>query len=171
MRTKEEIIKRIEERKSNDIFGWEIGELIQCLPFEEAEKYLSKQNDRVVVIDGSEKPNKDTWKQDSYLYIDVLERMQNYMNFAWEKANDCRGLSASRSYMHYLAWIWLAGDEITLSDIFNTSNYKYYGKLQLVRICEHYGWDWKKFDNDIWINNTTDIPLTAKEALEKELAK
>ena len=71
------------------------------------------------------------------------------MEFAWDKANNCRGISASRSIDHYSVWIWLLGDEDKLSDI---RDYEYYGKPQLVEICELYGWDHSKWDDGVRTN-------------------
>lgn len=67
-----------------------------------------------------------------------------YMPFAWDKANNGRGFSASRSMSHYQAWIWLAGD-----DIGDLSEYDSYGKDNLVKICKHYGWDHSQWDNGV----------------------
>ena len=74
-------------------------------------------------------------------------KMKEYMEFAWEKANEFRGLSAMRSMHHYTAWTWLLGD-----DFGNLLQYDYYGKDNLIRICEHYGWDHTKWDDGVRSN-------------------
>ena len=56
------------------------------------------------------------------------------MDFAWRKANDERGLSASRIVSHYRNWYWLlCDDSINFSDL--EDNYEPYGKPVLVEMC------------------------------------
>ena len=43
---------------------------------------------------------------------------------------------------HYMAWVWLAGD-----DLGDLTDYQYYGKDNLVKICDHYGWDSSQWDD------------------------
>jgi hypothetical protein len=55
------------------------------------------------------------------------------MAFAWGKARDHRGISASRSVEKMRTWVWLLDDpEIT-------ANYQNYGAPILRAICERYG--------------------------------
>lgn len=76
--------------------------------------------------------------------------MIEYMPFAWEKANNCRGLSAGRSLAHYTAWLWLDGD----NEIWPTlEDYEYYGKDKLVEICNYLGIDSKQWDDGIRKNS------------------
>lgn len=70
--------------------------------------------------------------------------MLDYMEFAWDKANNGRGISAMRSMHHYMAWTWMLGD-----DLGNLLDYQYYGKDNLVKICKHYGWDHAKWDDGV----------------------
>jgi hypothetical protein len=71
------------------------------------------------------------------------------MDFAWDKANNGRGISANRSIAHYQAWLWLLGVEWcdTLMD-----DYEFYGKPQLIRICEYLGLDPKQWDDGERVN-------------------
>jgi hypothetical protein len=78
--------------------------------------------------------------------------MLEYMPFAWDKANDMRGLSAGRSVQHFVGWTWLAGDDELSAWCDDNSNYQHYGKEILVRICEHYGWDWRQWDDGVRTN-------------------
>lgn len=137
MRTDQEIIDRIEQRKADDFFGFEITDLIVRLPFDLAKTYLKPD---AVESEWTVAPR----DRDS-----LLGEMHKYMDFAWEKANDCRGLSAGRSMSHYMAWTWLAGD-----DLGDLTDYEYYGKDNLVRICHHYGWDPKQWDDGIRTNTS-----------------
>jgi hypothetical protein len=134
-RTQEEILKRIDEVKENDAFGYQTTDLLEYLEFESAKKFLTPD------------VTKDEWKQQENTPREV---MIDYMDFAWQKANDKRGLSASRSMEHYTSWLWLDGDE----ELYQTlANYEFYGKPQLVKICEYLGLDPNKYDDGVRENN------------------
>lgn len=132
MRTDEEILERIEKIKPRDVFGHEITDLIIRLPFEKAKKFLK------------EGTKEEDWQCGPRDRDSILKEMKTYMDFAWLKANGERGLSAGRSMNHYNSWIWLACD-----DLGDMTNYEYYGKDNLVKICNHYGWDSSVWDDDI----------------------
>lgn len=119
MRTDQEIIDRINARKEADFFGFEL-----------AKPFLNPD------VKGED------WKVQPRDRDSVLKEMLEYMPFAWDKANNCRGLSAGRSMCHYMAWVWLAGD-----DLGDLTGYQYYGKDNLVKICDHYGWDSSQWDD------------------------
>jgi len=140
MKTDEEVIQRIEERKNDDFFGWEITDLIVTLPFEKARPYMKDDS------------MKGDWKQDARDRDSVLARMLHYMPFAWEKANNCRGISASRSMSHFMAWTWIVGD-----DFGDLLDYEHYGKDNLVRICEKYGWDPIQWDDGRRVNSEDEL--------------
>lgn len=139
MRTPEEIVARVKERQPFDPFCFEIGELLAVLPVEQARPWLKEG----VTV--------DQWKPQPRDRESVLARMLDYMPFAWDKANHCRGLSVYRSMSQFTSWVWLAGD-----DFGNLLNYEYYGKPHLVAICEHYGWDHGQWDNGVRVNSETE---------------
>lgn len=132
MRTDDEILARIEARKEEDFFGFELPDLLIRLPFEKARPHVS---DEITEAGWTTLPR----DRES-----VLKEMHEYMSFAWDKANNCRGLSAGRSMCHYMAWVWLVGDEEVFGDL---TDYQYYGKDNLVKICNHYGWDSSQWDD------------------------
>ena len=134
-RTDDEIISRINVVADRDFFGFEVSDLVVRLEYEKAKQFMP-----TYVI------QKD-WEVVSREPADVISMMHNYMSFAWEKANDGRGLSAGRSLSHYSAWIWLAGDD--LGDLLE---YEFYGKDKLVLICNHYGWDSSEWDDGVRTN-------------------
>jgi len=132
MKTQNEIVAKVEEIKSEDIFGFKTNDLLEFLDFEHAKPYL---------IEGA---TEDQWEQGTLARENILKKMEDYMSFAWEKANNCRGISAGRSLAHYTVWIWLIGDEEKFGDL---ENYNYYGKDNLIKICEEYGWDSDQWDD------------------------
>lgn len=134
-RTQEEILKRIEEVEPNDVFGYQATDLIEYLDFDNAKQFLSAE------------VTKDEWVTQEKTPREV---MIDYMDFAWKKANDKRGLSASRSMDHYTSWLWLDGDEELHKTL---ENYEFYGKPQLVKICEYLGLDPSKYDDGVRENS------------------
>lgn len=134
-RTDAEIVERMnsEEVTSRDaLMGIERSDLLGYLSFEHAQPFLKDG-----VTEEQWNPASRPRDRES-----ILAEMKEYMPFAFEKAHDERGLSAYRSMSHYSAWVWLVGDN--LGDLCESDNY---GIDNLIRICEHYGWDhteWSK---------------------------
>lgn len=128
-----EIVKQIERVKEIDMFGFEWHEYVAHLPFEQAKRYLK------------EDAKDEEWEYTPLTREMMLEKMLDYMEFAWDKANNGRSISANRSIMHYIAWVWMSGEPEFSEEIRReyAHNYNNYGKSILKKICEHYGWDWK----------------------------
>lgn len=134
MRTQKEIINRIKERLKEDILGFEWNEYLPALTKESAE---SLKGDLIKPdADLTDWPN--AYDSDEAVYT----RMKDCMSFAWDKALNERGISATRSIMHYMAWLWLVGED-DFDDLMD--NYCSYGKPQLKRICEFLGIDYKQY--------------------------
>lgn len=137
-RTQEEILAKIKDIRDEDFFGFETSYLVLYLNYESAEQYLKS------AITEKE------WEPDKTDRESILKMMYEYMSFAWNKAINCRGISASRSMVHYSVWIWMLRDEEKFGDL---EKYEYYGKDNLVKICEHYGWDASQWDDGIRVNS------------------
>jgi len=138
MRTQQEIIDRITAlKKDGDVLGFRTNDLLLHLEYKHAKDYF----------DEGVCPEPD-WTQGDQAKL--RERMISYMGFAWDKANNCRGISASRSLAHYEAWLWLAGEEALASTLMD---YEYYGKPQLRAICEYLGIDADQWDDGVRTNN------------------
>jgi hypothetical protein len=134
MRTQKEILDRIQERRPNDSLNFEWPYYVGALTLDNAKQFLK---DDVKESD---------WKQskEEEIKADAIE----YMGFAWEKANKCRGISAGRSISHYIAWMWLLGYDNTE----RWEDYAYYGKPQLIEICGLLSLDYKKWDDSVRTN-------------------
>jgi len=141
MRTEKEIIEKI--NNIDDFFGFMTNDLILFLSFDKAQPFLKEG---VTAEEWTPTPRYDEF---------VLKQIHEYMPFAWEKANNCRGLSAARSIDHMKAWLWLLGEEEDLLE--DLKDYELYGKPQLRAICEHFDWEWKQWDNNLWVNDDTEI--------------
>lgn len=63
----------------------------------------------------------------------IIEKMQDYIDFAFEKARGGRGISASRSMWKFQKWLWVLEDtEIDCED------YSGYGISKLEQIVKKY---------------------------------
>lgn len=151
-RTDAEIVERIRNRRGADFFGFETSDLVMTLPFEAAREFL--------------KPDAaaEAWDSDreSAERTAVLDRMRQYLPFAWDKANGCRGLSAARSLSHFAAWLWLVGETAAADAL---ANYDRYGKPQLAAVSDWLGFDWRAHDNGAWVNGE-DGPRLSADAMK-----
>ncbi len=144
MRTQEQILARIKVAQKRDMLGFEWQEYLGALTKESAESLRGTLLKADAKLDGWEVafPNDEA----------IRKQCVEYMDFAWEKANGCRGISASRSLMHYRAWLWLLGED-GFEDI---DDYSYYGKDELVRICKFLDLDPKKWDDGRRVNSESE---------------
>lgn len=142
MRTDEEIIERLKEidEKGEDFLGTRRAELVHMLSAGQARPFLKMDVDP------------GDWKRGERDRESILKRMLDYMPFAWNKAINCRGISAGRSMEHYLEWIWLLGDDPGFLE-----EYEFYGKDNLVKVCEKYGWDATQWDDGIRVNSESEL--------------
>lgn len=142
--TQDEIVEQVKKRKPGDPFNFEVGELVNYLDYDHAKAFLLPT------------ATKEEWDKVHFTHTKehVLENMKHYYGFAWDKANNCRGLSANRSLMHYFGWIFLLGDYEFLAEITDhaINCYSFYGKPVLERIGDRYGWEWKPLDNGKRVN-------------------
>ena len=69
----------------------------------------------------------------------IKKEMLAYLDFAWGKCADHRGLSASRSISKLRAWVWLLGDTESIEFLDIDSNYKPYGAPMLAFLAKKYG--------------------------------
>ncbi len=137
-RTQEEIISRIKEVEATDFLGFKRNDLLMYLDFEHAKPFLLPE------------ATEESWTTLPSDRDSVLKQMAGYMEFAWNKANNCRGISAGRTMSHYSVWVWMIGDEEIFGDL---EDYQFYGKDHLCAICNHYGWDdAEEFDNGERVN-------------------
>lgn len=152
MKTQQEIKKYIEENSQNPL-DFSAEDLVEYLPWEDAKEYFKPEY--IKAVEKGEKEYTISTKTGK-------ENIIEYMPFAWEKANCCRGLSAYRSINHMANWLWLDGYDKLSREI---RDYSYYGKPQLVKICELFGIDWKEYDDDCWRNDEDEEGKSAEEVL------
>ncbi len=141
-RTQDEILNQYHARKDGDVLGFEVQEYLFHLDYDHVKEFLK------------EGVTEKEWGLQPCTRDAVLAKMKDYMEFAWDKANNRRGISANRSVMHYIAWIWLAGDDEFFKEINSDfeNDYHFYGKPILEKICKKYGWDYSQWDDGIRSN-------------------
>lgn len=137
IRSQEEIYNLIQSfTRLDDFFGVKKGDLIFYLDWDHAKEFLKCSEHEWNTREGQDK--------------NPVDEMKSYMPFAWDKANNFRGLSAARSLDHYAVWLWLIGEE----EIPKTfPNYEFYGKPQLIDICEFLGLDHTQWDDGVRKNH------------------
>lgn len=142
MRTQQEIIDKIKSTDEyDDFFGVIRCDLVDFLEYENAKEFLK------------EGATKKKWDKLRTPMTDaaIKKEINKYMQFAWEKANSCRGLSANRSINHMSAWLWILNDA-TLIEEFEETEYTHYGKEKLIVVCNALKINWKKLDDGIRTN-------------------
>lgn len=98
MKTQQEIAARARAVQPNDIFGFATGVLVFSLDFENAKEFLKPD------------ATADEWpKGDARTETAIRKEAIEYLDFAWGKAKDHRGLSASRSVTKMVEYLWLLG--------------------------------------------------------------
>ena len=155
-RTPDEIVSRVKELQGslNDFLGFETSDLLGYLPFSAAKPFLK------------ESATESDWTVRPSDRETILKEAEDYMSFAWDKANNGRGISASRSLSHYKAWLWMAGEDDFLHRAHELEDYSHYGKPQLRAICEHFGWDWRRLDDGRWANDSEGEGETADDVAD-----
>ena len=136
MKSIDVIKQKISEGFEHDVFGFGVNDLVEVLPFEAAKEYLaesflSKEN-------AAEEWEAFRLKTDD----DVKDKMLDYLSFAWDKADDCRSLSADRSIRHFAAWAWLIDDELynKIEDMYE-NDYAPYGTPILTYLSKELGYE------------------------------
>lgn len=146
MRTKEEILERLNSDESDDLFGTQREDLICLLDYESAIPYLDPVYVKAMA-DGT-CPEDEKWST-----IDVRTQIIEYLPFAFDKARERRGLAAGTSLLHFRTWIWF-DDEAFYNEILpKIEDYKDYGYSALETISKHYNIEVKKEEDEYPFEN------------------
>lgn len=131
-RTPEEVLARIKVMQKRDVMGFSLEILVDYLPWEHAKALFQEQWVKDVGSGKEEKPPEP----------DLLGRAREflrYMEFAWGKAVDQRGISASRSIFKLGEHMWCLGREDLHDVLHDDSLYAPYGAPALIECCEKLG--------------------------------
>ena len=132
MRTQDEIVEKLLAiNKEKHLFDFRRDMLVVFLDREHAEL--------VKGISLKEDADLSDWKEDDLSDEVILEKMKDYMDFAWDKAQNHRGLSANRSIQRLEAWCWLLGED-ELVEALENGPYAVYGAPGLAKVSEKFGW-------------------------------
>lgn len=144
MKTQLEIVARIQERYLEDFLLCETKVYLEYIDFERAKPILAEISPDITG---------EGWQVRDQAHI--LKDMEEYMSYAWQKANDRRGIGITKCINHYAAWIWLLGDSAFAEEVDRelNENYRFYGKEILILICNKYGWDYSQYDDGIRTND------------------
>lgn len=126
MRTQDEIVARIKakEVEKKSLFGFDLDVLICNLDFERAKPWLTPEA-----------------KAEEWVVGDVKAKALDYLEFAWGKAEDHRGLSASRSVEKMTEYCWLLGHDALVKRIeAGEIGYAQYGTPILRAVSEALGY-------------------------------
>lgn len=129
-RSIEDIKEKI--KNSDSFFGFDKEVYIEFLDFENAKEFLSEEYSKKVESGETE------FKYVNDIHV-AAQDFLDYMNFAWGKAQDERGLSASRSVAKLGAWLWMMGRN-DLEEMINDDDlYNPYGAPALIAVCKEMG--------------------------------
>jgi len=143
MRDITEVMKTV---LKEDSLGLTAADPIEFMTLEQAKEFLKKEAYEKY------RSGEESWEYKEYTPANVVKVMKDYMKFAWDKANGCRGISAWRSIMHYRNWLYMLGEDFdSLREWIE--DYEYYGKPQLAVLSELLHINWKEYDNGMWVNS------------------
>jgi hypothetical protein len=128
MHTRQEIADHFEVVKEHDLLGFTGEVLLPYLEYEQVKPYLMPD------------VTPEQWAPAELTEEAVLAEMHSYMDFAWEKVRDERGISASRSVEKMGAWLWILGRDDLLAAV-DAAPYAPYGAPKLRVICKALGFD------------------------------
>ena len=133
MLSREEILKAVKNgRNSESIDSRDYSRLVEFFPVKDWEPFgfsLKKGKAAPVIKELTEDA--------------IKKELQGDLAFAFKKALDCRGLSASAMYAVVKMWLWILED-----DLQHCEDFRYYGLPLLKKIAVKYG-----FDNPIGDDN------------------
>lgn len=132
MRTQEEIVKYYQDRRDFDFTGAIMEAVLPFLDYKHAKQFFKPDNDMTA----------EEWKseiQEDYTRENLLNKLERYTAFGWEKALNHRGISTWRTYEKIKAYLWLLEDDELFNFATNVGNYDLYGAPLLAEVCKKYG--------------------------------
>jgi hypothetical protein len=128
MKTQDEIVQKFKEVQAEErFFDFRPDVLASCLDFEHAQEFLKPE------------VTAEDWATDAWLDEDrVRQELREYMEFAWGKVEDHRGLSANRAISKVWAMLWVLEENEALA-AFDAAPFPQYGAPKLRAACEKVG--------------------------------
>lgn len=133
LRSQNELSGKFNElQNSGEIFDFRPEVLINYLSFENAKPYLKEEYVKQV------ESGKERWEQIATIEK-CAEEFLDYMKFVWGKAEDKRGISASRSVQKLGMWLWIMNRDDLRRIIEDDDLYDPYGAPALIEVCNQMG--------------------------------
>lgn len=132
LRTQDEIVAKLDDKTRERFMDFTPDVLVPALEWDFAKKYL--QEDYVLKVEKGEEKFENTSDINT-----IVQEFLDYMVFAWGKAENQRGLSASRSINKLSAWLWLLNREDLVNTIEDDDLYNPYGAPALIEVCNKLG--------------------------------
>lgn len=125
-RSQDDIVARIRQIQTSgeDFFGFRIDALCGLLDAEHVRPFLKEEADLTL------------WPEPQ----PVEEQGREYLEFAFGKALDHRGLSADRSVQKLAEYAWALGRDDVAEQMGRDENYPQYGAPALVIFAKAFGW-------------------------------
>lgn len=134
LKSQEEIIQKLHQiQETQSFMDFRPEVLIDFLSMENAKPFLNQ--DYVKKLESGEEQYGDVVTTIEECAQDFLD----YMNFAWGKAEDERGISASRSIQKLGIWLWLMNRDDLRIIIEDDALYNPYGAPALIEVCSQMG--------------------------------
>jgi hypothetical protein len=128
----DEIVEILDNDNEEDFLGFKRQVYLDFLPWDLAKKYF-----KIEYIQAVEKG------EEEYSHVgsvpEATQDFLDYMVFAWMKAMDERGISASRSIQKLSAYMIVLGREDVSKILEDDSSYNPYGRPALKEACEILG--------------------------------
>lgn len=129
-RDEDEIVRYYQRVQPHDVFGIWGTELLLRVPLKRAIPFMAEDHgwDEESWAKASKRSDKES----------IVWEMEEYFQFAVEKAITHSGAAASRSVHHYLAWTWLIKDLELFAYLMEPRNYPNYGCPLLLAVAQKY---------------------------------
>lgn len=124
-RSQDEILARFREHQ-NVLFDFEVEVLAGYLDYEHVRTHLT------------EGTTADQWAESQDDPAQARDDAAAYLEFAFGKARDHRGLSAVRSVHKLSAWAWLLGDDDLAAAMRDDDHYPQYGVPALMLFAKRF---------------------------------
>lgn len=132
MKTSNELAQVFRTIEATDMLGFFGSVLIPRLEYNDAKGWLS---DDVTLSEWLEVQANVPMSQEA-----IIEEMRDYMEFAWGKCEEERGISASRSIDKFSAWLLILNDDLW-EELRTGNDYSPYGAPLLAKVSQKFGFN------------------------------
>ncbi len=134
MKTQQQIIDALSNKKSACLDGRDFYRLVEYFPESDLHLFGYELND---------KSPDYKWTPKEYTEANIIEQMKKDVDFGFEKALNQRGISSSLMYEVVKMWMWVLDDELQDFD-----SYAQYGLPLFKAVAVKYGFDNPIGDDD-----------------------